>query len=289
MPKQATRIPAVRQGIGASAAALTLILTGCSVPSPTTDASEDNGYPTGHIHGMTVNESTNRILLATHDGLFDVSAYPAQQIGPTIDLMGFTSGLNGTLYASGHPGPSVDLPDPVGLIRSDDAGHTWNAVSLTGESDLHALTTAEGRIIAFDGQVKTSEDGSEWTESGTDIQPFNLAGSSTSNMVLATTEQGLQRSTDAGLTWNSVSDAPLLLLTAIAGPSAAGVSPDGRIFVSPDAGSTWEERGSIGETPAAFTAHPTSHGPLEIWVATQAGVSVSTDDGQTFTPVAPRS
>lgn len=289
MPNQTTRFPAVRRRIGASAAALTLILTGCSATPPDALPLEDSGYPTGHIHGMTVNESTNRILLATHAGLFDVSASPAEQIGPTIDLMGFTSGLNGTLYASGHPGTGANLPDPAGLIQSDDAGHTWNPVSLTGESDLHALTTAEGRIIAFDGQVRTSQDGSEWTESGTAILPLNLAGSPTSNIVLATTEEGLQRSTDAGLTWNPVSDAPPLLFTAVAGASAAGVTPDGRIFVSPDAGTSWDERGKIEETPAALTAHPTSHGPLEIWVATGAGVSVSTDDGQTFTPVAPRS
>ncbi|WP_427170127.1 hypothetical protein [Arthrobacter sp. 92] len=49
------------------------------------------------------------MLLATHDGLFDVPKRPATKIGATNDLMGFTAGTDhGVLYGgarAGHPGP----------------------------------------------------------------------------------------------------------------------------------------------------------------------------------------
>ncbi|PPB49555.1 hypothetical protein C4K88_07655 [Arthrobacter pityocampae] len=39
------------------------------------------GYPSGHVHGLSVDPETSRILLATHDGLFGVTQSPALQIG----------------------------------------------------------------------------------------------------------------------------------------------------------------------------------------------------------------
>lgn len=265
-----------------------LLLTACGGPDPVPAASpEAGGYPTGHIHGMSIDKTTKRILLATHDGLFDVSASPVQQIGPTLDLMGFTAAPDGTFYASGHPAPGTDFPDPMGLIRSMDAGQTWVPASLMGESDLHALTATQDALVAFDGQVKTSGDGTEWQDSGTGIQPFSLAGSPVDATVLATTEKGLQRSTDGGQTWNAVDGAPLLLLASITGQAAAGVTPEGRVYVSVDAGSTWSERGTLEEPVVALTALPARHGVPEIWVATQTGVSASTDGGRTFNRVTP--
>lgn len=99
-------------------AALAVLLSACTTPTSTihttpAETATSAGYPSGHIHGMSVDPATNRLLLATHDGLFDVTHSPAQQIGPTIDLMGFISTSDGTLFASGHPGPGTDLPNPV--------------------------------------------------------------------------------------------------------------------------------------------------------------------------------
>ncbi len=107
---------------------------------------------------MSVNDDTSQILLATHDGLFDVTKQPASKIGGTNDLMGFTAGKDGIFYASGHPpGPGSDLPNPpLGLIKSTDGGQTWEKLSRQGESDFHALTTSKSGIIAFDGQLRSS-------------------------------------------------------------------------------------------------------------------------------------
>jgi len=55
--------------------------------------------PDPHIHGLSVSSETGQVLLATHDGLFDVSKKPAVKIGPTNDLMGFTAAMAGALRA----------------------------------------------------------------------------------------------------------------------------------------------------------------------------------------------
>jgi photosystem II stability/assembly factor-like uncharacterized protein len=276
-------------------AALAVLLSACtttptSTPTSTPDAMSADptaaaGYPTGHIHGMSVDPGTNRILLATHDGLFNVTQSPAQQIGPTIDLMGFTSTNDGTLYASGHPGPGTDLPDPVGLITSTDDGRTWEPVSRQGETDFHSLAATSDGLIGHEGQILTSPDGHHWTVAAEDVPAYNLAGAS-GGTVLATTEEGLYRSEDSGIAWETVPDAPLMIFTTFAGDTAIGVTPDGTVHTSPDAGLTWTQQGSIQGEPAAIAAAHTGDDTHRIWVATVEGIEVSSDNGGTFQPLA---
>ncbi|RJT96652.1 exo-alpha-sialidase [Arthrobacter frigidicola] len=235
---------------------------------------------------MSIDPATNRILLATHDGLFDVSQAPAVQVGPTIDLMGFTTGADGTLYASGHPSPGTDLPNPVGLIESTDAGQSWRPLSRQGESDFHALAATSSGLVGHDGELLTSTDKTKWEPSAADIPAHHLAGSTTSDVVLATTEDGLQRSADSGRTWSPVPGAPLLALTAFAGSDAVGIAADGQVHTSIDGGLTWRERGTIDNQPAAIAATRTSDGTLRVWAATDSGVQVSSDNGLTFTDLA---
>ncbi|WP_334683371.1 F510_1955 family glycosylhydrolase [Arthrobacter sp. CAN_A212] len=270
-----------------------LVLTACSPQAaPSSGTSESSGsatsaqgYPTGHVHGMSVNPDTNQVLLATHDGLFDISESPAIQIGPTIDLMGFTTAGNGDLYASGHPGSGTNLPDPVGLIRSTDRGRTWEPLSRQGESDFHALAITDGGIVGFDGQLQTSAEGTLWQPVAEQIPVFNLAASPRDSVVLATTEEGLQRSTDGGVTWAAVPEAPLLMFTALSEGKAAGITPEGQIHTSADAGLTWVEQGSAPGEAAAVATQLLDDSTLRIWVATENSVQVSNDNGQTFTDI----
>ncbi len=271
-----------------AAALSALVLSACGAPSSAPDiATVPDGYPTGHVHGMSVDPAADQVLLATHDGLYNVSSSPAERIGPVIDLMGFTANEEGTLFASGHPGPGTDMPDPVGLIRSTDNGRSWQPISRQGETDFHALTTTAGNeLVGFAGEVLRSVDGRQWKPSATQFQAFDLSGTDSSSVVLATSEEGLHRSTDAGDTWKLVDGSPRLLLTTMDGNLATGVTPAGEIHTSEDAGLTWEVKGTIQESPTALTAHSVD-GVLQIWVATEADVRVSRDGGKTLTTLEP--
>ncbi|POH72561.1 F510_1955 family glycosylhydrolase [Arthrobacter glacialis] len=270
---------------------LPLVLAGCSTPP---DPQAVAAVGSDHVHGIYVDPSSTKVLLATHDGLFDATGTARKKISEnTIDLMGFTSSAEpGTYYASGHPGPDSSLPNPLGLVKSTDEGKTWQQVSRGGQSDFHALTVSGGSLVAFDGQLRTSTDGIAWSTSPATFSPAGLAGNPASTVVLATTEAGIQRSIDAGQTWELVPKGPIIQFAAFADSEmkapteAVGVAPDGSVYVSNDSGLTWTERGKITGQVEAITALAGTTGKPWIWAATTDGVQVSTDGGATFQPAA---
>jgi hypothetical protein len=52
----------------------------------------------------------------------------------------------------------VDLPAPVGLTETTDAGKTWKVRSLGGESDFHALTSSSKGVLGYDGVLRSTAD-----------------------------------------------------------------------------------------------------------------------------------
>ena len=280
----------------AAAAALILVLSACapaatdsSPASGTTSsaaAGATSGLPSAHVHGLSVNRETGQVLLATHDGLFDVSRTPAVKIGPTNDYMGFTAaGEPDVFYASGHPGAGSDLPNPLGLMKTTDGGKTWQQLSRQKESDFHALAATKSGIVAFDGTLRTSTDGTTWQTVAADFMPAVLAAHPSSDTVLATTTDGVQRSTDGGTTWTLNEAAPVIQFAAFAGAGeAVGVAPNGAVYYSPDAGASWQQTGTISGGVQAIAATEGADGKPSIWAATATGVIVSSDGGATFRP-----
>lgn len=273
-----------RMALGAAGAAGLLLVTACA-PQENQNASAESPVQESsfaHVHGMAVDPETDQLLVATHNGLFTVEEGSVEQVGPVIDLMGFAADSEGRYYASGHPGQGSDLPNPVGLIESNDGGKTWQELSRQGESDFHAMAVSAEGVIGFDGMLRISADGQEWTEAGDQIQPANLAARPDSPVVLGTTEEGVQRSEDGGYTWTLPKDAPVLLMTAFAdADTAVGVAPDGEVHISRDAGLSWEATGGTAMESGAITAAPGDEG-VRIWIATAEGVEFSDDSGTSF-------
>ncbi|MEO5316788.1 exo-alpha-sialidase [Pseudarthrobacter sp. CC12] len=277
----------------AAAGALLLTLSACSPgssdPSGAPGAASPtagSGLPSSHVHGLSVNSETGQIMLATHEGLFDISKSTSVQIGPSIDLMGFTAAMDeGVFYASGHPGKDSTMPNPLGLLKSSDGGKTWAQVSRQGESDFHALTTTKSGFVGFDGTMRASTDGTTWKTVAAGFAPAVLAGNPYSDTVLATTPEGLRRSADAGNTWTLIQGAPVIQFAAFASAAeAAGVAPDGSVYTSVDGGLSWKRTGKIDGSVQAVAASEGSAGSPWIWAATTAGLVVSTDGGATFRP-----
>lgn len=238
----------------------------------------------GHVHGMAVNPSDGLLYLGTHGGTFVVDGDTITRVGDsTIDLMGFAVAGADHFYASGHPGPSDDLPNPVGLIESTDAGQTWQSLSLTGESDFHTLGAAGNQVYGFNGQLIGTDDGRNWSAGSAEVAPASLAvDPKAGTRVVATTESGPALSTDSAATFTLLDGAPTLLF--VAWPTSHklwGVSPEGTVYLSADAGNTWIEKGDV-EAPTAFTAGKDG----SVVVATQTQILSSPHGGTSFEPIA---
>ncbi|MBG6084506.1 F510_1955 family glycosylhydrolase [Zhihengliuella flava] len=281
---------------GAGQAATSAPATSASVqPAPPSQSEADSTHgpaDVGHIHG--IHPDGDRLLIATHHGLFVAGLEGMRSDGtlpggggptprgPQIDLMGFAAS-DEALYASGHPGAGSELPNPVGLMRSTDDGATWEPLSRAGESDFHALTTTDGAVVGFDGNLARTQDGVEW-EAVDGPDAFALAGHPAGPTVLATTPDGLWVSEDAGQTWAAAASQPdevLQFVTFADADTAVGIAPDGSVHVSEDAGASWEERGLAGSAPSAVAAQ-VREGQLHVWAAVGTAVVHSDDGGARF-------
>ena len=239
-----------------------------------------------HVHGVAA-DAGDGMLLATHEGLFRLSAEGGTRLGPVIDLMGFAVVGPDHFIASGHPGPGVDMPQPVGLIESVDGGDSWRALSRGGESDFHALTATEGGMLGYDGSLLRSADGRTWDELELPAPPAGLAASGDGQRVLATTEQGILLSADAGTSWSPVPDAPLLQLVdwTADGRTAVGIDPDGAVWISSDGAATWHEGAELGAAPQAIDVATAADGSTRVVVVTTSAIVESRDGGTTFAQV----
>lgn len=240
--------------------------------------------PAAHVHAIARDPGSGKLVVAAHDGLYAYDGATPQRVGPVIDLMGFTVAGPGHYYASGHPGTATDLPQPVGLIESVDGGNTWTVLSRGGRSDFHALTTTGQSVIGFDGALRATADGRTWSEGNLDAQPRTLAGSAGGSTALATTQEGLMRSTDGGVTWRWMEQAPWLLMAAFGdGDTVVGLTPDGQVHTSTDAGLTWQATELLA--PDAQALHVSGEGEdLEILVANQRTL-VASAGGRPFEPL----
>jgi hypothetical protein len=73
--------------------------------------------------------------------------------------MGFTVTGPDDFLGSGHPDGRDRLPPFLGLIRSVDAGRSWEPVSLLGRRDFHVLEAAGRRIYGFGTDFETRRAG----------------------------------------------------------------------------------------------------------------------------------
>ncbi len=252
----------------AAIAALTLLATAAcsgSTPGTTSPAAAAPDTPITHIHAVARDRQTGTLLLATHQGLFRLEAGTLQTHGPVIDLMSFSVGPDGTYYASGHPGPRTDLPQPVGLITSDDAGRTWTVASRGGQSDFHALAITPTAVVGYDGDLWVSQDHRTWAQQHIPSPPRNLAAAPESGTLLATTAAGLLTSRDNGATWNTLTPPQLLTTVTWADEKTiVGATTSGQLATSTDAGATW----TLGSNPVgqvqSIWAGPHGAGQVEI-------------------------
>ncbi len=111
-----------------------------------------------HVHGLGVDPADGTLYVATHFGVFRVTNDGERErvADRWQDTMGFAVVGPGHFLGSGHPDLQEDLPASLGLIESTDGAETWQAVSMQGEADLHAIEPVGDRIYAYDSHTAPS-------------------------------------------------------------------------------------------------------------------------------------
>lgn len=239
-----------------------------------------------HVHGLGVNPADQALLIATHEGLFRSGAgdLESKLVGDTRqDVMGFGISGPNTFVGSGHPALGQNSPPNLGLIRSSDAGKSWNNVSLLGEADFHTLRAAGLKIYGLNGstgELLVSDDsGANWEQRELPEGTVDFAiDPKRPDQAVAVTSDGSMRSDDAALSWVKAGDAPIGLIDWSDDGRLYIVDQDGAVSVSEDEGENWTATGKAGGTPAAISAAPDA-----LYVALENNaIEQSTDDGATW-------
>ncbi|MEO6715294.1 MAG: F510_1955 family glycosylhydrolase [Mycobacteriales bacterium] len=247
---------------------------------PRVDAKDDPGF--AHVHGLGIDPASGTLYAATHYGLFVVpdEGPPSRVANRFQDTMGFTVAGANRLLGSGHPDVREGLPSRLGLIESRDGGTSWQSLSLSGQADFHALRAAHGSVYGYDsgGRFMVSTDLKTWdTRSSVAMRDFAVSPADAETL-LATTERGLQRSTDGGRTFSGVPSAPPLVVLGWATASDVyGVGPDGQVHHSRDGGVTWASVSHLDGEPHAFAVSGD-----RLLAATADGIFESSDGAHTW-------
>jgi hypothetical protein len=230
-------------------------------PNPTTPAeptatAEPGSAANAFIGSLAVDPGDGTLMIGTGLGLFraERGASRAKRVvgelttpdgtGPVSSNLVIRYAGPGQLLGSGHP-EGGDLPEDLGLMRSGDAGDTWEPVSQLGDADFHILQAHGDRVVAVRAEeldIQVSTDGGGRFDARTPPDtPLDVAfdPEDPERMVVAT-QQGTYSSSDGGDSWRPRDPLPTEQL-AWATPDALYRSdPGGQIKVSADGGATWK-------------------------------------------------
>jgi photosystem II stability/assembly factor-like uncharacterized protein len=166
-----------------------------------------------HVHGLGYAGNTGEIFLAAHDGLkiYKNGDWYKTKI-QNNDYMGFNAVDKG-FYTSGHPGKGVNLPNPLGIMRSFDNGQTLEEIAFKGESDFHAMGVGYFNHTIYilnshensklrKGLYVSRDEGKSWDKLAAENlgeKVFSIAVHPTNDEILAVASQdGIFISKDAG-------------------------------------------------------------------------------------------
>jgi len=250
-----------------------------------------------HVHGLGTDPQTGDVYVATHTGLFrivapDPGAAPVTSLGEPLaslrqDTMGFTM-VEGAMFGSGHPDPSLALPPNLGFITSTDGGFTWQNVSTSHAYDFHDLAVVDDGLVttiygynAQDGRVNASHDGGKTWMPQAKVELRDLTAD-TIGTVYATTAAGLAQSDDGGATFTiAETPAAFYLVQAVPGSTAlVGITSDNAVWLKA-AGASWQRTGEVPREAEAmlYTVDPTD----AMVIADAEQVAISYNLGATWT------
>ena len=259
-----------RLRIALAAAAAAAALAACSREGDGSAGPAATGDPgVSHVHGLGVRPGDGAIFAATHYGLFEIDEDgDATRIADRYqDTMAFTVDGADRFLASGHPDFQEDAmqvegkPPHLGLIESRDKAETWDAISLLGEADFHALSVVGDTIYGYDATgdrlLVSVDTGKTWETRASGIGMSGVAASPKGGgVVVAVTPAGIEVSADGGRGFEPApAGAPRAVL--VSWPAAGGlwaVDAAGAVHRAEAPEGPWQRAADLPGEPQAFTA-----------------------------------
>ena len=223
------------------------------------------------VGAVDVNPADGSVWMSTNTGLFRIpegSDVP-EKVEGTLETGNGTGTISeqlvvrftgdDELIASGHPPAGSQLPPSLGLVRSTDAGKSWESVSELGQADFHAIQASGETIVAGrygEPAIDVSSDGGKTFSGKRPPDPLvDLeVDPSDPKRWVATTQSGVFTSTDQGGAWRQREPVPNARLAWPESSALYRVDPGGPIKRSSDGGETWEAVGSTGGEPRGLFA-----------------------------------
>ncbi|HWF44342.1 MAG TPA: YCF48-related protein [Candidatus Kapabacteria bacterium] len=221
-------------------------------PAPTTG----NGSGNNTCYGIWFFNKLNGIAVGDGNGVYHTSDGGITWYGTTINAQYY---LRAIYFINGTTG-FIGTSDPVSagaageIWKTTDAGVTWQNVSTNQTGGIYTLSFASqtnGIALGnFGTSYWTSDGGSSWHPGTSNATGQISGGTFTAPTTAYATELGsssfsgtLLRTTDAGVTWNSVHDASYGTdAIAFNGTSEiTAVGFNGGITESTDNGATWTD------------------------------------------------
>lgn len=246
-----------------------------------------------HIHGVVLPAGSDDVLLATHFGLYavDRTGMAIMISAAADDFMGFTSGTDGRLYASGHPGTGGN----TGVIGTSGAGADWSHLSdgIGGPVDFHSMTVSPAdpdTLYGSYGGVQVSRDGGRtWALAGSGpSELIDLAAAADEpGHVYAATMTGLQQSVDFGKTWSPVAEGAPVTAVEVASDGGLHAFVPGTGFLALNDTSELVPVGEIKDTVVLHMAFDPDDQEHLVAVTAESQVISSMNGGRSWSSFAP--
>lgn len=183
-----------------------------------------------HLHGLGYPNGEEKMVIATHNGLYEYGDKWKEATSRKHDYMGFSAVKEG-FYSSGHPEPNSDYKNPLGLIKSEDEGKSFKQLAFYGETDFHYMTVGYESNVIYSinenpnngltaGLHYSDDDGKTWTN--TAMKNFNskyisnlAAHPSESSTLAIGSQDGLFLSRDYGESFEILGDPTMITFTTL--------------------------------------------------------------------------
>jgi photosystem II stability/assembly factor-like uncharacterized protein len=188
--------------------------------------------------------------------------------------------------------PGLVLGTQSGALYFSADGLDWQLTFQlpSGGHVFELVRSGTGMLAATSHGVFSSGEGRAWSESSTGITNLTLAGLAASpvdaNILYAATDQGVFRSTDAGISWSRCSESKGIISVLVLqdGRTVLAGTSVGSVLRSVDGGNHWiaVSRGIPGVRVSILAFRPT--GPKTVYAGTDGGFAISNDAGMTWEP-----